>query len=114
MITIKEYLLDPNRLWQIVGIHDGWKPLSPRLGPANQIILPCIVDTDEPESSEIIRLVCAGDDLLVALEGLDGAPLGYVSGPGPGSYLFLDIPPEDTTPVRRVTHPSLLSQEQNE
>ena len=107
MLTVKEYVIQ-RRPFVTVGIPDGWKPLTPRLDPggggaSGSIILPCIVDTEAPECAEVIRLIPAGWDISKATEGLDAAPLGYVD----GVYLFLDLQPEDTSPVRRVTHPAL-------
>ena len=108
MIVVKEYTIQ-RRPWVTVGIHNGWKPLTPRLHRASgDIILPAIVDTEEPECAEVIRLVREGSDIQAATEGLDAAPLGYVD----GVYLFLDLPPEDTSPVRRIGRPDLMEEDE--
>lgn len=105
MLKVREYSIDPTRSWIVLGIHDGWKPLTPRRDPSTGvIILPALVDDEKPEDQEVVRLVRPGEDLYERTEGVDAAYLGEAG----GLYLFLDLPAE--RPVRRISHPALVKE----
>lgn len=100
MVTIKEYALDPKAPWQIVGIHDGWRPLCVR-SLEHSLILVALVDTSATEEAETIRLLLPGDDLgdIQRQEGVDLAFLGHTYD---GRCIFLDVEQTPEEPVRRI------------
>ncbi len=101
MVTVREYLLDPRAAFQVVGIHDGWRPLCVR-SMEHALILVALVDTGRPEEAEVLRLLLPGDDIgaLQEREGL--SELAFIGHTYDGRSLFLDIKPEAPEPARRV------------
>jgi hypothetical protein len=100
MKTIREYLLDPKSSWQLIGIHDGWRPLCVR-SMEHSLILVALVDTGSPEEPEIFRLLLPGDD-IGALQERESVELSFIGSTYDGRCLFLDLKPEAPAPVRRV------------
>jgi hypothetical protein len=100
IVTIKEYLLDPRAEFQLVGIHDGWRPLCVR-SLEHALILVTIVDTGAPEEAEVLRLLLPGDD-LGDLQQREGVELAFIGHTYDGRCLFLDVKPEPGEPIRRV------------
>lgn len=100
ILTVREYLLAPRANWQIVAIHDGWRPLCVR-SLEHSLILVALVDTGRAEEAEILRLLLPGDD-LGEIQEREGVELSFLGQTFDGRYLFLDVKPEAPEPVRRI------------
>jgi len=87
MHTVREYLLDPKGTWQVVGIHDGWRPLCVR-SLEHSLILVAEVDTARREEPEIFRLVLPGDD-LAEIQAREKSDMHFLGQTFDGRYLFL-------------------------
>lgn len=90
IMTVREYLLDPKAPWQIVGIHDGWRPLCLR-SLEHSLFLVALVDTAKFEEPEVFRLILPGDDLR-EIQNRERVELSFLGGTYDGRYLFLDLP----------------------
>lgn len=97
--TVREYLLDPKAPWQIVGVHDGWRPLCIR-SLEHALIVVAAVNTGRVEEAEVFRLLLPGDD-IDEIQRRESVTLTFLGGTYDGRYLFLDLP---TRPVE-APHP---------
>lgn len=99
-LTVKEYLLDPSRSWQVVGIHDGWVPLAIR-GLEHTIYLAVQVDTSRPEEPEHLFILHPGEDIY-AISRSEARELLFLGDAG-GRYVFLGVTLEaPVIPERRI------------
>ncbi len=105
-LTVIEYVLNPASLWQIVGIHDGWRPLCVR-SLEHSLVLVVLADLSRPIEAEQFRLVLPGDD-LEEFQQRDGVELAFIGQTWNGYYLFLGVKPEADEPIRRDGRPSIL------
>ncbi len=102
-LTVKEYLLSPFVQFQVVGIHDGWRPLCVR-SLEQSLILVALVDLSAKEEAEIFHLLLPGEDLGGIQEGAR-CDLAFIGGTFDGRYLFLRVPREPEEPVRKNGRP---------
>jgi hypothetical protein len=107
---IREHKLDSTRSCQVVGMHDGARPLAPFI-VGGELILPCIEESTRAEEAETIWLVEADTELDEVFDRYEMAFLGSVvfgDFKGRTIYVFLELPADQ--PVRRITHPDLIKQ----
>jgi len=112
MKYIREHVLEPSRVWQSVGMHDGALPFPP-FWRDDTLILPCLEEGDAPEVSETVWICEAEHWLDEAMEQKEVVFLGSVSWHERTVYVFVEVE-EEEAPVRRVTHPALLDAEKSQ
>lgn len=97
MLIVKEYTLRHDREWVAVSIHDGWRPLD-LFWRGSRLVLSALVDPEAGEEREIFRMLTPGDD-LESLGRREGVELAFLGRTG-RTYIFLDVPLEDTPLTR--------------